>query len=121
MSPLQYQKKIRLHEARARLMTKAEDVANVGFSVGYESPSQFSREYAVRSGRPRVVVQSNCAVLSTRVRAGFDRPPELLDSLELRIHIVITAMLAAFVAPRLGFALICAALILHLRPDVTSR
>jgi uncharacterized membrane protein len=32
-----------------------------------------------------------------------------------------TAMLVAFVAPRLGFALICAALILHLRPDVTNR
>jgi hypothetical protein len=32
-----------------------------------------------------------------------------------------TAMIVAFVAPRLGFALICIALILHLRPDVTDR
>src|SRR5262249_42523173 len=52
MSPLQYLKRIRLHEARTRLMTKGQDVANVGFSVGYESPSQFSREYARAFGAP---------------------------------------------------------------------
>jgi len=40
--PLQYQKRTRLQEARSRLITKANDVANVGFSMGYESPSQFS-------------------------------------------------------------------------------
>jgi len=37
------------------------------------------------------------------------------------LAIFTTAMLVAFVAPRLGFALICAALILHFRPDITSR
>jgi transcriptional regulator GlxA family with amidase domain len=52
MSPLRYQKQIRLQEARARLMTKADDVANVGFSVGYDNPSQFSREYARFFGSP---------------------------------------------------------------------
>jgi AraC-like DNA-binding protein len=52
MSPLQYQKQIRLQEARSRLMAKADDVASVGFSVGYESPSQFSREYARLFGAP---------------------------------------------------------------------
>lgn len=52
MSPLQYQKQIRLQEARSRLMTQADDVANVGFSVGYDSPSQFSREYARLFGAP---------------------------------------------------------------------
>jgi AraC-like DNA-binding protein len=46
MSPLQYQKRIRLLEARTRLMANAKDVAAVGFDVGYESPSQFSREYS---------------------------------------------------------------------------
>jgi AraC-like DNA-binding protein len=46
MSPIQYQKQVRLQEARARLIAEVEDVAAVGFSVGYDSPSQFSREYS---------------------------------------------------------------------------
>ncbi len=45
MSPVQYQKQIRLQEARSRLISRTGDVAAVGFSVGYDSPSQFSREY----------------------------------------------------------------------------
>ncbi len=52
MSPLQYQKQIRLQQARSRLMTNGADVAKVGFSVGYDSPSQFSREYARFFGAP---------------------------------------------------------------------
>jgi len=52
MSPLQYQKTIRLQEARARLLVESDDVAAVGFSVGYDSPSQFSREYSRLFGAP---------------------------------------------------------------------
>jgi AraC-like DNA-binding protein len=52
MSPLQYLKSIRLQEARARLLAQADDVATVGHSVGYESPSQFSREYKRAYGSP---------------------------------------------------------------------
>ena len=52
MSPLQYQKQIRLQQARSRLMANGDDVAKVGFSVGYDSPSQFSREYARFFGAP---------------------------------------------------------------------
>ncbi len=52
MSPLQYQKLIRLQEARARLLVEGDDVAAVGFSVGYDSPSQFSREYSRLFGAP---------------------------------------------------------------------
>lgn len=52
MSPVQYQKQIRLQTARARLLAQPGDVAGVGFSVGYESPSQFSREYARLFGAP---------------------------------------------------------------------
>lgn len=52
MSPVQYQKRIRLQTARARLLAQPGDVAGVGFSVGYESPSQFSREYARLFGAP---------------------------------------------------------------------
>jgi AraC-like DNA-binding protein len=52
MSPLQYQKNIRLQEARVRLIADAKNVAAVGFDVGYDSPSQFSREYRRLFGVP---------------------------------------------------------------------
>jgi AraC-like DNA-binding protein len=52
MSPLQYLKQIRLQEARARLLAGAEDVARVGHVVGYDSASQFSREYKRAFGFP---------------------------------------------------------------------
>ncbi len=42
MTPIQYQKQIRLHEARARLLSDADDVAAVGFAVGYESSGRSS-------------------------------------------------------------------------------
>lgn len=45
MSPLQYQKQLRLQEARRLLSIETTDAASVAFQVGYESPSQFSREY----------------------------------------------------------------------------
>jgi AraC-like DNA-binding protein len=50
-SPLQYQKQLRLQEAR-RLLFADASAANVGFQVGYESASQFSREYARLFGLP---------------------------------------------------------------------
>ena len=52
MSPIQFQKQLRLNEARRLLLAATEDVADVGYSVGYGSPSQFSREYRRRFGRP---------------------------------------------------------------------
>ncbi len=52
MSPLQFQKQIRLLEARRRLVTERIDAGSIGFSVGYESQSQFSREYARLFGAP---------------------------------------------------------------------
>jgi transcriptional regulator GlxA family with amidase domain len=52
MSPLQYQKRIRLQQARMRLAADSSDVAGVGFAVGYDSPSQFSREYSRMFGAP---------------------------------------------------------------------
>ncbi len=54
MSPLQYQKLIRLQEARRLLFAESSEAANVGFQVGYESPSQFSREYARMFGLPPI-------------------------------------------------------------------
>ena len=52
MSPLQYQKHIRLQEARRLILAEGMDAASAGFSVGYESPSQFSREYRRLFGAP---------------------------------------------------------------------
>jgi AraC-like DNA-binding protein len=46
MSPLQYQKWLRLNEARRLMLNEHEDVSSAAFKVGYESPSQFSREYS---------------------------------------------------------------------------
>lgn len=52
MSPLQYQKQLRLHEARRLLVAGDCDVATAAHRVGYESPSQFSREYSRHFGAP---------------------------------------------------------------------
>lgn len=52
MSPLQYQKQLRLQEARRLMVGGLRDAQAAGFDVGYESPSQFTREYARLFGAP---------------------------------------------------------------------
>ena len=52
MSPLQYQKWMRLSEARRLMLNENLDAASAAFHVGYESPSQFSREYSRLFGAP---------------------------------------------------------------------
>jgi AraC-like DNA-binding protein len=52
MSPLQYQKWLRLNEARRLLLIENQDATSAAFQVGYESPSQFSREYSRLFGAP---------------------------------------------------------------------
>ncbi|MDH4567491.1 AraC family transcriptional regulator [Pseudomonas sp. BN414] len=52
MSPLQFQKQLRLQEARRLMLVEALDAASAGGRVGYESPSQFSREYSRLFGAP---------------------------------------------------------------------
>lgn len=54
MSPLQYQKQLRLQEARRLMFAQTLDAASASHRVGYESPSQFSREYARLFGAPPV-------------------------------------------------------------------
>jgi AraC-like DNA-binding protein len=54
MSPLQYQKQIRLQAARARMLADDVDAATVAFEVGYESASQFNREYSRMFGQPPI-------------------------------------------------------------------
>ena len=52
MSPLQYQKWLRLNEAKRLMLAEHLDAASAAFRVGYESPSQFSREYSRLFGAP---------------------------------------------------------------------
>ena len=52
MSPIQFQKQLRLQKARRLLLSESADAADVAFRVGYESPSQFSREYSRLFGLP---------------------------------------------------------------------
>ncbi len=52
MSPLQFQKQLRLVEARRLLLGEGVDAATAAYRVGYESPSQFSREYSRHFGAP---------------------------------------------------------------------
>ena len=73
MSPLQFQKLIRLQEARRRVLAQQDDAASVGFAVGYESPSQFSREYSRLFGAPP-------GRDAARLRAAAIDPEELTQS-----------------------------------------
>ena len=52
MTPLQYQKQLRLQEARRVMLSEDLDAATAGYRVGYESPSQFTREYRRLFGAP---------------------------------------------------------------------
>jgi len=67
LTPIQFQKKIRLQEARLRVVGLGEDVTSAGYAVGYDSPSQFSREYRREFGMP-----------PSRARAGSGKSPRAL-------------------------------------------
>lgn len=54
MSPLQYHKRLRLNQARHLMLTQHLDATTAAYRIGYESPSQFSREYARMFGQPPV-------------------------------------------------------------------
>ena len=54
MSPLQYQKQLRLVAARERMLIEGIDATSAAFEVGYESPSQFNREYSRFFGQPPI-------------------------------------------------------------------
>jgi AraC-like DNA-binding protein len=63
MTPIQFQKQIRLQEARLLLANRPNDITGVGHRVGYDSPSQFSREYRRLFGAPP-------SVDAVRMRSG---------------------------------------------------
>jgi len=54
MSPLQFQKELRLQEARRLMLGESLDAASAGYRVGYEDPSHFSRDYKKHFGAPPV-------------------------------------------------------------------
>ncbi|QDT43384.1 HTH-type transcriptional activator RhaS [Gimesia alba] len=68
MTPLQYQKRMRLQEARNLMLSEKLEAAEAAFRVGYESPSQFSREYRRMFGAPP---RQDVATLSTDYSAEF--------------------------------------------------
>jgi transcriptional regulator GlxA family with amidase domain len=59
VSPIQFQKRLRLHEARQMLLSTRHDVAEIGVATGYSSPSQFNRDYqrefGTAPGRDRAI------------------------------------------------------------------
>jgi len=65
LSPLQFQKQLRLQEARRLMLAERMDAANAAFQVGYESPSQFSREYNRMFGAPPLRDISRLRQIST--------------------------------------------------------
>ncbi|SES06740.1 AraC-type DNA-binding protein [Lentzea xinjiangensis] len=67
MSPIQYQKQIRLQQARLLLAESPGDIAGVSRQVGYESPAQFSRDYRRQFGDPP---RRDAVRLSANVRAA---------------------------------------------------
>ena len=63
VSPLQYQKQLKLYEAQRLMLSGNYDAATAGYEVGYESPTQFSREYKKMFGNPPKTDVKNLVVL----------------------------------------------------------
>jgi len=72
LSPLQYQKRVRLLHARSQLIAGQGNATSVSFSVGYESPNQFSREYARLFG---LSPSKDLAKATRELRDGVDGRP----------------------------------------------
>jgi len=71
MTPVQYQKQLRLHEARRLMLSDRHDAATAAHRVGYESPSQFSREYRRLFGAPPQRDVAQLRVTGTPEAAAF--------------------------------------------------
>jgi AraC-like DNA-binding protein len=72
LSPLQYQKRLRLQEARRLMLGEGLDAAEAAFRVGYQSPSQFSREYRRLFGAPP---RQDVAALKVETQPANERLP----------------------------------------------
>ena len=71
MSPVQYQKKLRLHEARRLMLSEGLEASTASYKVGYESPSHFSREYSRMFGAPPRTDVSKLRGSERRLAAGM--------------------------------------------------
>lgn len=65
LSPLQYQKQLRLREVRRLMLAEQIDAATAAFNVGYESPSPFSREYSRFFGAPTLRDVANLCLMAS--------------------------------------------------------
>lgn len=74
ISPLQYQKQLRLQEARRLMLNQGAEAAVAGYAVGYESPSQFSREYRRLFGAPPAQDIATLRQPDAKASASRDRP-----------------------------------------------
>lgn len=77
MSPLQYQKWLRLTEARRLMLNEQQDASSAAFKVGYESPSQFSREYSRLFG---AAPKRDIVALRGQRRSGDERQDAKIKS-----------------------------------------
>ena len=75
LTPLQYQKQLRLLEARRLMISSAVNVETASFQVGYESPSQFSREYTRMFGVPPKRDARQMQTVLQEDRASASAPP----------------------------------------------
>ena len=75
LTPLQYQKQLRLLEARRLMISSAVNVETASFQVGYESPSQFNREYARMFGVPPKRDAKQMQAVLREDRAAASAPP----------------------------------------------
>ena len=80
LTPLQYQKRLRMLEARRLMVSRALSVETAAFEVGYESPSQFSREYARMFGAPPKRDVKNLRSVSQANRTEADVGAVLRDA-----------------------------------------
>ena len=76
MTPLQFQKQLRLQEARRLMLGEGYDATTAGFRVGYSEPSHFNREYKRLFGRPPRSPIGNCSVIASKA----NRPPPCASS-----------------------------------------
>jgi AraC-like DNA-binding protein len=81
MSPVQFQKRLRLQEARRLMLGEDMDVASAGFKVGYDNPAYFSREYKKHFGAPP---QRDIANLRINLGQKFIRQNNFYDKNQLQ-------------------------------------
>lgn len=83
MSPLQYQKQLRLQAARQRMLVEGVDAATAAFSVGYESASQFNREYSRAFGKPPMRDVRDCRLSDGAPMDSQDRQTDSTTQLAI--------------------------------------